>query len=85
MKRSVNNTPEIKEGASGAFFVKIGNNTLGGFHKKEHADLFLKAYTGELEKETAKLAWDEGVNTLSLLISGRDVVLIGKLENPYSK
>lgn len=76
-------TPEIKEGANGAFFVKLGNKNLGGFHKKEHAELFLKAYTGDLEKQAAKLAWEEGVDNLSLLISGRDIVLTGELINPY--
>jgi hypothetical protein len=35
---------EIKEGASGAFFVKQGGKTLCGFYKKEHAELFLKAF-----------------------------------------
>lgn len=77
--------PEIKESLSGAFFVKLGNNTLGGFHKKEHAELFLKAYTGELEKEVASRAWQEGVDNLSLLISGRDIVLTGDLKNPYKE
>lgn len=40
--------PEIKQGASGAHFVKIGDETLGGFHLKEHAELFLKAITEKI-------------------------------------
>ncbi len=34
------NEYKIKEGASGAFFVMSGNSPIGGFHKKEHAELF---------------------------------------------
>lgn len=75
--------PEIRESLSGSFFVKLGNDNLGGFHKKEHAELFLNAYTGTLEKEIARRAWQEGVDQLSLLISGRDIVLTGELINPY--
>lgn len=34
---------EIKEAASGAFFVKHGDDVLGGFHDKSHADIFFEA------------------------------------------
>lgn len=39
-----NHKPEIKESLSGAFLVKLGSVILGGFYKREHAELFLKAY-----------------------------------------
>ncbi len=31
---------KIKESSSGAFFVMCGNIPVGGFHKKEYAELF---------------------------------------------
>lgn len=38
---------EIKGGASGAFFIKQGNDTIAGFWKREHAEIFLKAISDE--------------------------------------
>lgn len=37
----------IKESPSGTFFVMLGNTPIGGFHKKEHAELFLNALIKE--------------------------------------
>lgn len=37
----------LKESPSGAFFVMLDGKPIGGFHSKEHANLFLKALTNQ--------------------------------------
>jgi hypothetical protein len=88
MKKKEPSTPEIREGASGAFFVKLGENSLGGFHSRNHAELFLKSYTGELEKEISARTFAEGAKAMYFLISSRDIAYKShppiEIENPYS-
>lgn len=80
--------PEIREGASGAFFVKIGNDSLGGFHSRQHAELFLKSYTGELEKEISEKTFAEGAKAMYYIIASKDIAYKShppiEIENPYS-
>jgi len=67
----------IEESLSGAFFVKDGREPLGGFHKKENAELFMESYTGhrfsvEEIKEAVTNLWIEDFGKLYDASSERD-------------
>lgn len=38
---------KLKESPSGAFFVMLGNTPIGGFHKREYAELFKSVLDGD--------------------------------------
>lgn len=42
----------IKEGPSGAFFVMYEKKPIGGFHSKEHANVFLEAIKSNGKRHT---------------------------------